>query len=137
MISTLNLAVVFTNAFIFLFYNFCQRKLDTRIFPQFSARFFPKTSVPGDRKEFVLPDRNKYVNMQRHFLSKYMKLVVQTCHSRGAHATGGMAALLLNENESDAIKKVVAAKQMEIETGVDGFMVYDLKLVPHMNNVCK
>lgn len=52
----------------------------------------------GDRREFILPDRNKYVNMQRHFLAKYMKLVVQTCHKRGAHATGGMAALLVPEN---------------------------------------
>lgn len=53
----------------------------------------------GDRKEFLLPDRNKYVNMQRHFLKKYMELVIQTCHRRGAHATGGMAALLVDETK--------------------------------------
>lgn len=34
--------------------------------------------------------------MQRHFLKKYMELVIQTCHKRGAHATGGMAALLVD-----------------------------------------
>ena len=49
----------------------------------------------GHRKEFVLPDRNKYVNMDRHFLKCYMDLVVATCHRRGCHATGGMAAPLL------------------------------------------
>lgn len=54
-------------------------------------------AVLGDRKEFLLPDRNKYVNMQRHFLKKYMELVIQTCHRRGAHATGGMAALLVDD----------------------------------------
>lgn len=90
----------------------------------------------GDRKEFVLPDRNKYVNMQRHFLAKYMSLVVQTCHKRGAHATGGMAALLVSENDKqETISKVVEAKKLEILAGVDGFMVYDLKLVPHINKV--
>ncbi|KPJ18853.1 Malate synthase, glyoxysomal [Papilio machaon] len=49
----------------------------------------------GDRKEFLLPDRNKYVNMDRHFLNSYMRLVVRTCHERGAPATGGMAAAML------------------------------------------
>ena len=43
----------------------------------------------------MLPDRNKYVNMQRHFLRSYMDLVIHTCHKRGAHATGGMAATIL------------------------------------------
>lgn len=50
----------------------------------------------GNRSDFILPDRNKYVNMKRHFLKKYMELVVQVCHSRGAHATGGMAAQIAN-----------------------------------------
>lgn len=35
----------------------------------------------------------------------------------------------------DTIDKVVNAKRFEIENGVDGFMVYDLKLVKHMNQV--
>lgn len=57
----------------------------------------------GDKKEFLLPDRNKYVNMDRHFLNSYMKLVVSTCHARGALATGGMAAatLMPGSNSSD------------------------------------
>lgn len=53
----------------------------------------------GDSRDFLLPDRNKYVSMDRHFLLKYMQLVVQTCHARGAHATGGMAASLIAHEE--------------------------------------
>lgn len=51
--------------------------------------------LTGERKEYLLPDRNKYVNMERHFLNSYMRLVVGTSHARGAPATGGMAALML------------------------------------------
>ncbi|XP_069679393.1 malate synthase-like [Periplaneta americana] len=93
----------------------------------------------GDNKTFLLPDRNKYVNMERHFLKCYMQLVIQTCHQRGAYATGGMAALLLplNDPESEAavVDKVCRGKLQEIQEGVDGFMVYDLRLVPHINKL--
>ncbi|SVD46015.1 uncharacterized protein METZ01_LOCUS398869, partial [marine metagenome] len=40
---------------------------------------------------FVLPDRSE-VTMNRHFLESYVNLLIQTCHKRGAHAMGGMAA---------------------------------------------
>src|SRR6266542_4415761 len=43
------------------------------------------------RPEFVLPDRAR-VTMDRHFLKSYVDLLIQTCHRRGAHAMGGMAA---------------------------------------------
>lgn len=99
----------------------------------YSASFINKF---GHRRDFLLPDRNKYVSMDRHFLKSYMDLVVQTCHQRGCHATGGMAALLLpkmsTENYSkyqEIQDKVLRAKQKEIEAGVDGFMVYDVRLV--------
>lgn len=49
----------------------------------------------GHRQAFLLPDRSKYVNMEKRFLRSYMDLLVQTCHRRGALATGGMAASLL------------------------------------------
>lgn len=97
----------------------------------------------GNNKSFILPDRNKYVNMNRHFLKRYMELVVQISHKRGAHATGGMAALLLPEENNDPIeynrvvKKVLDGKLAEIKMGVDGFMVYDTELVPHVNNLWK
>nr|XP_022322917.1 uncharacterized protein LOC111124359 [Crassostrea virginica] len=99
----------------------------------YSASFINKF---GHRRDFLLPDRNKYVSMDRHFLKSYMDLVIQTCHHRGCHATGGMAALLLPKKNSENYEnyqniqdKVLRAKQKEIEAGADGFMVYDIRLV--------
>lgn len=46
----------------------------------------------GNKREFLIPDRNKYVNVSKRFLSAYMLLVINTCHRRNALATGGMAA---------------------------------------------
>ena len=70
-----------------------------------------KLFITGHRKEFVLPDRNKYVSMDRHFLKSYMDLVVKTCHNHGAHATGGMAAPLLPNNDpSDRVFQQVMEK---------------------------
>lgn len=95
----------------------------------------------GNNKDFIIPDRNKYVNVTKRFLSAYMRLVIATAHSRGALATGGMAAQTLsagngNDSKSKAtIDNVRSAKRREIELGVDGFMVYDLRLVPHMNEL--
>lgn len=95
----------------------------------------------GNSRDFIIPDRNKYVNVTKRFLSAYMRLVIATAHSRGALATGGMAAQILsagkgNDSKSKAtIDHVRSAKRREIEIGVDGFMVYDLRLVPHMNEL--
>ncbi|XP_074650895.1 malate synthase-like [Tubulanus polymorphus] len=92
----------------------------------------------GHRREFVLPDRKKYVSMDRHFLKSYMDLVIQVCHKHGAHVTGGMAAKLVTEKEEkNAIETVCRGKLLEIEAGADGFMVYDLKLVKIMQNLFK
>ncbi|XP_012267964.2 malate synthase-like [Athalia rosae] len=96
----------------------------------------------GNEKSFVLPDRNKYVNMNRHFLKRYMELVVQICHKRKAHATGGMAALLLPEDKNSkksntVVSKVLEGKLAEIKMGVDGFIIYDVGLVPHVNDLWK
>lgn len=66
--------------------------------PRFSA---------GHRAEFLLPDRSKYVNMEKRFLRSYMELLVQTCHRRGAPATGGMAALLLPTHTDSAVYTTV------------------------------
>ena len=60
-----------------------------------------KMLLIGHRPDFLLPDRNQYVSMDRHFLKSYMDLVVQTCHKRGCHATGGMAALLLPKTSDE------------------------------------
>lgn len=46
--------------------------------------------------------------MEKRFLRSYMDLLVQTCHRRGALATGGMAALLVPQNRhSDSYRKVL------------------------------
>ena len=46
-----------------------------------------------DRPEFVLPDRAQ-VTMAVPFMRAYTELLVKTCHRRGAHAIGGMAAFI-------------------------------------------
>ncbi|XP_049898939.1 malate synthase-like isoform X2 [Epinephelus moara] len=105
----------------------------------YSASFVNKF---GHRQAFLLPDRSKYVNMEKRFLRTYMDLLVQTCHRRGALATGGMAALLLPQDPlSDSHKRVLATvtrlKLLEINAGVDGFMVYDLSLIEPMQKLFK
>src|SRR4030088_2313533 len=44
-----------------------------------------------DDPRFILPDRSA-VTMDRAFLAAYVKLLIRTCHRRGAHAIGGMSA---------------------------------------------
>ncbi|XP_055607122.1 malate synthase-like isoform X2 [Uranotaenia lowii] len=95
----------------------------------------------GDHKDFLIPDRNKYVNMGQPFLRNYMQLLINVCHRRGALATGGMAAKLLPSGKGNGnltqeiIESVKLAKCVEIETGVDGFMVYDLRIVDSINEL--
>ncbi len=72
---------------------------------------------------FVMPDRVS-VTMESHFLKSYVTLLIRTCHRRGAHAMGGMAAQIpirndLAANEA-AMKKVAADKQREANAGHDG-----------------
>lgn len=72
-----------------------------------------------------------------------MRLVISTCHLHGALATGGMAAKVLpagkenatNNRVNDIINQVYLAKKAEIEMGVDGFMVHDIRLVSHMKKL--
>ncbi|XP_037531348.1 malate synthase-like [Nematolebias whitei] len=78
--------------------------------------------------------------MEKRFLRSYMDLLVQTCHRRGALATGGMAALLLPPSlNPDSYRRVLASvkrlKMLEIKAGVDGFMVYDLNLIKPMQEL--
>lgn len=89
----------------------------------------------GDNRQFVIPDRRKYVNMRQDFLANYMKVLIGICHRRGAMATGGMAAQVmppgkgLCQKSLDTIDAVKANKLVEIEAGIDGFMVYDIRMV--------
>jgi malate synthase len=82
---------------------------------------------------FVLPDRAS-VGMDRAFLSAYSRLLVETCHRRGVHAMGGMAAQIPIKGDPEAnaaaLAKVRADKEREVERGHDGTWVAHPALVP-------
>ncbi|MBI1745519.1 MAG: malate synthase A [Acidobacteria bacterium] len=82
---------------------------------------------------FVLPDR-ALVTMDKGFLSAYVALLIQTCHRRGAHAMGGMAAQIPIKNNPEAnesaMEKVRADKLREVRAGHDGTWVAHPGLVP-------
>ena len=83
--------------------------------------------------QFVLPDRAE-VTMTSHFLRSYSMLVIKTCHRRGAHAIGGMAAQIPVKGDRDAnetaISRVKADKEREVRDGHDGTWVAHPALVP-------
>src|SRR6266566_1979572 len=58
------------------------------------------------RPEFVLPDRAR-VTMDRHFLKSYVDLLIRTCHRRGIHAMGGMAAQIPIKGDAAANAKAL------------------------------
>ena len=76
--------------------------------------------------DYVLPDRGE-VGMTVHFLSSYSQLLIQTCHRRGIHAMGGMAAQIPIKNDpqanEEAMAKVRADKEREARNGHDGTWV--------------
>jgi malate synthase len=79
-----------------------------------------------ERPEFVLPDRND-VKMTVPFMKAYSELLVKTCHRRGAHAMGGMAALIPSRKDPEANERAIAAvaadKEREAGSGFDGTWV--------------
>jgi len=81
----------------------------------------------------VLPDR-ALVTMTTPFLRAYSLLVIQTCHRRGVHAMGGMAAQIPIKGDPEAnqraLDKVVADKEREAGDGHDGTWVAHPALVP-------
>jgi malate synthase len=85
------------------------------------------------RPEFVLPDRNT-VTMTAPFMRAYTELLVQTCHRRGAHAMGGMAAFIPSRRDPElnetALAKVREDKRREAADGFDGTWVAHPDLVP-------
>jgi malate synthase len=72
--------------------------------------------------------------MTAHFLRSYSRLVIQTCHRRGAYAIGGMAAQIPIKGDEDAnqraLAKVRADKEREVQDGHDGTWVAHPALVP-------
>ena len=87
-----------------------------------------------NRREMVLPDRGD-VTMTVPFMRAYTELLAATCHRRGAHAMGGMAALIpsrkgdqaANEKALDGVRK---DKEREVSQGYDGTWVAHPDLVP-------
>ncbi len=85
----------------------------------------------ADRPEFTLPDRAA-VTMTAPFMRAYTELLVRTCHRRGAHAIGGMAAQVPSRDEAAnaaALAKVRADKEREAADGFDGSWVAHPALV--------
>jgi malate synthase len=84
-------------------------------------------------REFVLPDRNQ-VTMTAPFMRAYTELLVKTCHQRGAHAIGGMAAFIPSRRDPEvnevALAKVREDKTRESRDGFDGSWVAHPDLVP-------
>jgi malate synthase len=84
-------------------------------------------------QEFVLPERNS-VTMTAPFMRAYTELLVKTCHKRGAHAMGGMAAFIPSRRDPEvnavALAKVREDKTRESADGFDGSWVAHPDLVP-------
>ena len=82
---------------------------------------------------FTLPDR-ALVTMTTHMMRSYSKLAIETCHRRGIHAIGGMAAQIPIKDDpeanEEAIGKVRADKEREAGDGHDGTWVAHPGLVP-------
>jgi len=85
-----------------------------------------------NRPDFVLPDRAQ-VTMTVPFMRAYTELLVKTCHRRGAHAMGGMAAFIPSRRDAEvnrvALAKVKEDKDREANDGFDGTWVAHPDLV--------
>ena len=100
---------------------------------------FSYQKVYRNTKKVILPDRSK-VNMFVPFMSNYNKLLVDTCHKRGAFGMGGMSAQVIakanpkevNENALAGVKK---DKERELNQGNDGAWVAHPSLVEPVKNI--
>jgi malate synthase len=91
-----------------------------------------------DAPGFVLPDRAQ-ITMSVPFMRAYTELLVRSCHKRGAHAIGGMAAFIPSRKDeevnSTALEKVRQDKLRESGDGFDGTWVAHPDLVPVARSV--
>ena len=91
-----------------------------------------------DRPEFLLPDRAQ-LTMTVPFMRAYTELLVKTCHRRGAHAIGGMAAFIPSRRDPEvnatALARVREDKAREASAGYDGAWVAHPDLVPLVDEV--
>src|ERR1700691_1887539 len=85
------------------------------------------------REDLALPDRST-ITMDRHFLKSYVELLIETCHRRGIHAMGGMAAQIPIKRDpvanDAAMERVRQDKLREVRAGHDGTWVAHPGLVP-------
>lgn len=84
-----------------------------------------------NHKDRILPDRHS-VGMDKPFLDSYSKLLIQTCHHRGALAMGGMSAFIPNKDPqvmAQVLEKVKEDKYREANNGHDGTWVAHPALV--------
>ena len=92
--------------------------------------FIKRFSKQLDR---IMPDRTQ-ITMNTHFLRSYSQLLIKTCHKRGAHAMGGMAAFIPIKDDvvadTAAKDKVRQDKEREAGDGHDGTWVAHPGLVP-------
>jgi malate synthase len=90
------------------------------------------------RDGFALPDRAQ-ISMTAPFMRSYTELLVQTCHKRGAHAMGGMAAFIPSRRDEEinaiAFTKVAEDKTREALDGCDGTWVAHPDLVPLVTDI--
>lgn len=86
-----------------------------------------------NHSECLLPDRQQ-ISMNCHFLKSYVTLLISTCHKRGIHAMGGMAAQIPIKNDENAndkaMDRVYADKEREALAGHDGTWVAHPSLIP-------
>jgi malate synthase len=99
---------------------------------------FSFIKVFRNNPRFVMPDRSQ-VTMERHFLKSYVDLLIQTCHRRGIHAMGGMAAQIPIKGDAAAneaaLEKVRLDKLREVKAGHDGTWVAHPGLIPVASEV--
>ena len=88
--------------------------------------------------DLTFPDRSQ-LTMTVPFMRAYTQLLVQTCHKRGAHAMGGMAAFIPSRRDpiinQTALEKVREDKEREAGDGFDGTWVAHPDLVPVARNI--
>jgi malate synthase len=87
----------------------------------------------ADDPGHLLPDRSR-ITMTSPFMAAYASLLVKTCHARGAHAIGGMAAFVPSKQNQEATAAALATttadKKREASQGFDGSWVAHPDLVP-------
>lgn len=92
----------------------------------------------GQNPDFVFPDRSQ-LTMIKPFLEAYSDLIVKTCHKRGAHAIGGMAAQIPSRTDptanAEAMEKIREDKIREVQAGYDGTWVAHPDLVPVVREI--